>query len=94
MNGFRCNITGSTSNVPLAKAQVPRRCGADPADGKVDAVPGNCTYGAKQPFYWFQKEDNNVSLSMPPFGVIAIIDHLRSLNRVDVRGHLLTARIH
>ena len=80
--------------MPLAKAQVPRRCGADPADGKVDAVPGNCTYGAKQPFYWFQKEDNNVSLSMPPFGVIAIIDHLRSLNRVDVRGHLLTARIH
>ena len=61
MNGFRCNITGSTSDVPLAKPQVPRRCGADPQHGKPDATPGNCTYGAKQPFYWFQKEQNNVS---------------------------------
>nr|VWO99737.1 N/A [Ganoderma boninense] len=60
MNGFRCNITGSTSDVPLAKAQVPRRCGADPTNGKPDAVPGNCTYGAKQPFYWFQLEENNM----------------------------------
>ncbi|PIL29836.1 transporter [Ganoderma sinense ZZ0214-1] len=60
MNGFRCNITGSTSDVPLATAQVPRRCGADAANGKPDAVPGNCTYGAKQPFYWFQAEDNNM----------------------------------
>ena len=60
MNGFRCNITGSTSTVPLAKSQVPRRCGADPAFNKADAVPGNCTYGAKQPFYWFQTERNNV----------------------------------
>ena len=60
MNGFKCNITGSTSTVPLAKPQVPRRCGADPAFNKADAVPGNCTYGAKQPFYWFQTERNNV----------------------------------
>ena len=65
MNGFRCNITSATSNVPIAKAQVPRRCGADPANGKPDAAPGNCTYGAKQPFYWFQREDNNVSFSTP-----------------------------
>lgn len=60
MNGFRCNITGSTSNVPLAKPKVPRRCGADPEFGRPNASPGNCTYGAQQPFYWFQKEANNV----------------------------------
>ena len=61
MNGFRCNVTGATSDVPVAKPQVARRCGADPDFGKPDAAPGNCTYGAKQPFYWFQKEANNVS---------------------------------
>ena len=61
MTGFKCNVTGSTSNVPLAKAQLPRRCGADPANGVTSATPGNCTYGAKSPFYWFQAERNNVS---------------------------------
>ena len=61
MNGFRCNVTGSTSNVALATPQVARRCGADPANDKMQAAPGNCTYGAKQPLYWFQKERNNVS---------------------------------
>ena len=60
MNGFKCNVTGSTSEVALAQPQIPRRCGADPDDGKADAVPGNCTYGAKQPFYWFQAEENTV----------------------------------
>ncbi|KAI0775035.1 hypothetical protein BD413DRAFT_603061 [Trametes elegans] len=69
MNGFKCNITGSTSDVPLAKSQVARRCGADPDNGKPDAAPGNCTYGAKQPFYWFQKERNNMfeGTYAPPF---------------------------
>ncbi|KAI0648942.1 hypothetical protein C8Q79DRAFT_948006 [Trametes meyenii] len=68
MNGFKCNITGSTSDVPLAKPQLPRRCGADP-DNKKPAAPGNCTYGAKQPFYWFQKERNNMfeGTYSPPF---------------------------
>ena len=61
MNGFQCNITGSVSEVALAEPQLPRRCGADPANGKQEAAPGNCTYGAKQPFYWFQAERNNVS---------------------------------
>ena len=61
MNGFQCNITNSVSDVPVAKPQVPRRCGADPDFGKQLPVPGNCTYGAKQPFYWFQSERNNVS---------------------------------
>lgn len=60
MNGFKCNITGSTSDVALAQPQTPRRCGADPDNQKLDAVAGNCTYGAKQPFYWFQAEDNTV----------------------------------
>ena len=52
MNGFQCRITNSTSTVGLATSKVARRCGADPANGKPDAVPGNCTYGAKQPLYW------------------------------------------
>lgn len=61
MNGFKCNVTGSTSTVPLAKPQVARRCGSDVENGKLQDVPGNCTYGAKQPFYWLQAERNNVS---------------------------------
>lgn len=60
MNGFKCNVTGSTSTVPLAQPKVPRRCGADPPNGVMNPTPGNCTYGAKNPFYWFQKERNNV----------------------------------
>ncbi|OBZ72041.1 hypothetical protein A0H81_07553 [Grifola frondosa] len=69
MNGFKCNVTDSTSNVALAKPQVPRRCGADPDFGRLTADPGNCTYGAKQPFYWFQKERNNMfeGTYAPPF---------------------------
>ncbi|KAI0322552.1 hypothetical protein OF83DRAFT_1235365 [Amylostereum chailletii] len=60
MTAFQCNITNPQSNVPLAKPQVPRRCGADPDFDKTLPVPGNCTYGAKQPFYWFQQERNNM----------------------------------
>ncbi|KAF9647895.1 hypothetical protein BDM02DRAFT_3116375 [Thelephora ganbajun] len=69
MNGLRCKITGSVSNVGLAPAKVPRRCGADPERGVTEATPGNCTYGAKQPFYWFQKERNNMfeGTYAPPF---------------------------
>ncbi|KAH9948720.1 hypothetical protein B0H21DRAFT_732796 [Amylocystis lapponica] len=69
MNGFKCNVTGATSNVALAEPQVPRRCGADPANGKPNASPGNCTYGAKNPFYWFQAEQNNMfeGTYSPPF---------------------------
>jgi hypothetical protein len=71
MNGFRCNVTGAISEVPLAKPEVPRRCGKTKVSGVIntnpasihhDPVPGNCTHGAKQPFYWFQKERNNVSI--------------------------------
>lgn len=63
MNGFRCNVTGSVSSVPLAKPKIARRCGADPEAQKLQDVPGNCTYGAKQPFYWLQAERNNVRRS-------------------------------
>ncbi|THH19240.1 hypothetical protein EW146_g1868 [Bondarzewia mesenterica] len=69
MNGFRCNITNSVSNVALAKPQTPRRCGADPSFEKALPAPGNCTFGAKQPFYWFQTERNNMfeGTYAPPF---------------------------
>ena len=60
MTGFKCNVTGATSTVPVAKGQLPRRCGADPDNGVTNPTPGNCTYGAKNPFYWFQAERNNV----------------------------------
>jgi hypothetical protein len=64
MNGFRCNVTGATSTTPISAAQIPRRCGADPDNGIANDTPGNCTFGAKQPFYWFNKERNNVSAQM------------------------------
>ncbi|THH29416.1 hypothetical protein EUX98_g4758 [Antrodiella citrinella] len=69
MNGFKCNVTGATSNVAVAPPQVPRRCGADPDHQVAQATPGNCTYGAKQPFYWFQAERNNMNEDTyaPPF---------------------------
>ena len=90
MNTFKCNITGSTSDVPLAQAKVPRRCGADPDFGKSEAVPGNCTYGAKQPFYWFQQERNNVR------GILsaAIARSHRHHCNADVRGRVRTALLH
>ncbi|KAI0034574.1 hypothetical protein K488DRAFT_6334, partial [Vararia minispora EC-137] len=69
MTAFQCNVTGSVSNVPIAKSVVPRRCGADSLFNKPDPTPGNCTYGAKQPFYWFQAERNNMheDTYSPPF---------------------------
>jgi hypothetical protein len=68
MNGFKCNITGATSTVPVAAPKVARRCGVDSANGKWHAAPGNCTYGAKQPLYWFQAERNNVRPSLLQLG--------------------------
>ena len=89
MNGFRCQVTGSTSNVSLAPAKVPRRCGADPQRGVVDTTPGNCTCGAKQPFYWFQWERNNVCFSpRQTFGVVSLILFLFT---VDIRRRLFSA---
>lgn len=44
MNGFRCNVTGTTFMVPVATSRVPRRCRADPDFRKPDAAPWNCAY--------------------------------------------------
>ncbi|EGN99285.1 hypothetical protein SERLA73DRAFT_182220 [Serpula lacrymans var. lacrymans S7.3] len=70
MNSFQCNVVGAKPDAPaLAKPQVARRCGADPAHGVNEATPGNCTSGAKQPLYWFQQERNNMfeGTYAPPF---------------------------
>ncbi|KAI0926218.1 hypothetical protein AcV5_008732 [Taiwanofungus camphoratus] len=68
MNGFKCNVTGSTSNTPIGQPALARRCGADPTNGRPNATPGNCTTGPKWPFYWDQLEDNNMfeGLYSPP----------------------------
>ncbi|KAF8337591.1 uncharacterized protein EI90DRAFT_3043471, partial [Cantharellus anzutake] len=58
-NMFRCNTTGTNSTKPIAKPKVPRRCGGDP-DNHIPPDPSNCTWGAKQPFYWLQRERNNM----------------------------------
>ncbi|KAI0046343.1 hypothetical protein FA95DRAFT_1560219 [Auriscalpium vulgare] len=59
MTGFQCNMQGANSTVPVARGQVPKRCGADPANN-VPAHPSNCTEGAKTPMYWYQAEGNNM----------------------------------
>ncbi|KDN48575.1 hypothetical protein RSAG8_02562, partial [Rhizoctonia solani AG-8 WAC10335] len=51
MNPFDCAVTNATSTVPIPPPQVPRYCPVDKT---------NCTVGAKQPFYWLQKEGNNM----------------------------------
>lgn len=43
MVGFDCNIIGSKSTTPLAKAQSPKVCNSDPS---------TCVKGAKQGLYW------------------------------------------
>lgn len=67
MNGFQCQITGATGTSALAQPQLPRRCGADKRYNEA-GNPQNCTYGAKQPMYWLQKERNNMfeANHMPP----------------------------
>ncbi|KAJ8454723.1 hypothetical protein ONZ51_g12869 [Trametes cubensis] len=60
MNGFKCKVTGDVGTQPLGKPAVPRRCGADPDNGRPDPTPGNCTIGAKLPMYWYQREGNNM----------------------------------
>ncbi|KAI8980162.1 hypothetical protein BD414DRAFT_112698 [Trametes punicea] len=60
MNGFKCKVVGDVGTQPLGKPAVPRRCGADPDNGRPDPTPGNCTIGAKLPMYWYQREGNNM----------------------------------
>ncbi|KAI0303823.1 hypothetical protein B0F90DRAFT_1626336, partial [Multifurca ochricompacta] len=59
MTGFQCNMLNAKSTTPLPPPKVARRCGADP-DNNVPAHPSNCTYGPKQPLYWYQAEGNNM----------------------------------
>ncbi|KAL1700823.1 hypothetical protein EV121DRAFT_263730 [Schizophyllum commune] len=68
MNGFRCNVTGATSDVALAKPAVPRRCGADLQNNRASSVLGNCTYGAKQPIWWLNNQSTLFEApTAPPF---------------------------
>ncbi|TRM67874.1 hypothetical protein BD626DRAFT_626261 [Schizophyllum amplum] len=68
MNGFRCNVTGATSDVPLAEPVAPRRCGADVDNNKASSVLGNCTYGAKTPIWWLNNQsDFFEAVTAPPF---------------------------
>ncbi|KAL4250822.1 Lytic polysaccharide monooxygenase AA14 [Abortiporus biennis] len=60
MNGFRCDISGAHGTKSIGKPAVARRCGADPANGRPNATPSNCTVGPKQPLYWYQNERNNM----------------------------------
>jgi len=48
---FKCRVTGSTSNTPLAAPKTPVWC---------EGNPGACTKGAKQMVYWNQNSGNNV----------------------------------
>ncbi|ODO08833.1 hypothetical protein L198_00566 [Cryptococcus wingfieldii CBS 7118] len=50
--GYRCNVTGATGTTALPQANTANKC-----DYPTDT--SNCTVGAKQPHYWFQKERNN-----------------------------------
>ncbi|KAG8901992.1 hypothetical protein FRB99_004976 [Tulasnella sp. 403] len=58
---FQCAITNVQPTAKkIGKPQPPRRCGVDHISGRT-ADPKNCTIGAKQPLYWYQKERNNVA---------------------------------
>ncbi|KAF9647898.1 hypothetical protein BDM02DRAFT_3097345 [Thelephora ganbajun] len=58
MNGFRCKVTGSTSNNPIVTPQVPKRYCTHPSRCTGDL--SKCNQGAQQPLYWFQAEGNNM----------------------------------
>ena len=56
MAGYKCNVTGATSTVPVRTAQPPVYCADDPS---------KCQAGPKQMIIWNQLEMNNV---FPPNG--------------------------
>ena len=90
MTGFKCKVTGATSAVPVSTPQLARRCGADPTNGRTEATPSNCTYGAKQPFYWYQAEGSTVRRALlPPAPVLSSLIRLLVL-----RGHVLAPALH
>ena len=51
---FKCRVTGSKSNTPLATPKPPVWC---------EGNPGGCTKGAKQMVYWNQNSGNNVHVT-------------------------------
>ncbi|KIM49751.1 hypothetical protein M413DRAFT_59720 [Hebeloma cylindrosporum] len=51
---FKCRVSGSKSNTPLAVPKPPVWC---------EGNPGGCTKGAKQMVYWNQNSGNNVHVS-------------------------------
>jgi hypothetical protein len=51
MGGYKCNVTGATSTVPVGTAQPPVYCGNDSS---------TCQAGPKQMIIWHQQEANNV----------------------------------
>ena len=53
MAGFKCKVTGSTSNVALATPKPPVWC---------EGNPNNCTKGAKQFIGWHQQDGNNIEV--------------------------------
>jgi hypothetical protein len=50
---FRCRVTNSHSNTPVATPQPPKWC---------ENNPSACTKGAKQMIYWNQLEGNNIQV--------------------------------
>jgi len=51
---FKCRVSGSKSNTPVAAPKPPVWC---------EGNPGGCTKGAKQMVYWNQNSGNNVYVS-------------------------------
>ena len=54
MQGYRCNVTGSTSTIPLATPKPPVWC---------EDAPNKCIKGAKQLMSWHQKSGNNMNVT-------------------------------
>ncbi|KAF8959707.1 hypothetical protein BDZ97DRAFT_2042242 [Flammula alnicola] len=48
---YKCRVSGSSSNTPLATPKPPVWC---------EGNPGGCTKGAKQMIYWNQNEGDNI----------------------------------
>jgi hypothetical protein len=54
----RCVLLANSSRKGVALISFIHSCGPDPDGSPYD--PNNCTWGAKQPLYWYQAEGNNM----------------------------------
>ena len=54
MGGFKCKVTNSVSNTPLAAPKPPVWC---------EGAPNNCTKGAKQILAWHQQSGTNIEVT-------------------------------